>query len=176
MAFISQVICQPSIHSSDITVRYGDTDRKKLERNNNMCSMSVSGKCPFCDWVCKSMKASTFAMHLSRKHSLELGRQPKPYKCDECDKHFDARSHLNHHHLNHHEIIFHNCKDTSCSYKGKNKASLITHYVNKHMKDIKKRCDVYGRCITCNKEDPGPYHIGRCHPSSPFSEKKTVIN
>ena len=57
MAFISQVICQPSIQSPDITVRYGDTDRKKLERNNNMCSMPVSGKCPFCDWVCKSMKA-----------------------------------------------------------------------------------------------------------------------
>ena len=57
-----------------------DERRKKFD-GNIMISMNATGECPFCDWKCKSMKSTTWAMHMSRKHTIELGRVVDPYKC-----------------------------------------------------------------------------------------------
>ena len=89
-------------------------DRRKTFDGNIMISLPANGKCPFCDWKCKSMKGSTWAMHMSRKHTIELGRAVDPYKCSQCEKKFCSRSHLNHHVANHHEVILQKCPDIEC--------------------------------------------------------------
>lgn len=131
--------------------------------------LPASGKCPFCDWKCHSGKSSTFAMHMSRKHAPQLGRAIDPYKCSQCDKRFCSRSNMNHHIFNHHEIILHNCPHNECTYQGKNKASVISHYMRRHMKHIVQRCEDNGGCVSCDRRgNINVYHMGVCHPSSPF--------
>lgn len=145
-----------------------DSRRKQFD-GNIMISLPESGGCPFCDWKCKSGKSSTYAMHMSRKHAVELGRAVDPYKCSQCDKRFCARSHLNHHVFNHHEVILHSCPDIECDYQGKNKASVVTHYMRRHMKDIVQRCEDMNGCVSCDRRsEVSVYHMGICHPSTPF--------
>ena len=172
--------CQVKISSEnratrkEVVITEYDSRRRKIDGNITV-SMPADGKCPFCDWTCKSKKGSTFAMHLSRKHTTELGRAIAPYKCSDCDKRFVARTHLNHHIANHHEVILRNCPDKDCQYQGKNKQSVVSHYMRHHMNDVVKRCEGADMCISCERtESVSLYHMGICHPSSPFySSKKT---
>ena len=146
-------------------------DRRKTFDGNIMISLPANGKCPFCDWKCKSMKGSTWAMHMSRKHTIELGRAVDPYKCSQCDKKFCSRSHLNHHVANHHEVILQKCPDNDCCYRGKNRASVVTHYMRKHMKEIIDRCEAVDGCVSCDRSGTvSVYHMGVCNPCSPFSK------
>jgi len=145
-------------------------ERRKTFDGSIMISLPATGECPFCDWKCKSMKGSTWAMHMSRKHTVELGRAVDPYKCSQCDKKFCSRSHLNHHVANHHEIILQNCPDKDCRYQGKNRASVVTHYMRKHLKEVVDRCEAVDGCTSCDRSGAvSVYHMGVCHPSSPFS-------
>jgi len=52
-------------HKEVVITEY-DPRRRKFDGNITV-SMPADGKCPFCDWTCKSKKGSTFAMHLSRE-------------------------------------------------------------------------------------------------------------
>ena len=144
--------------------------RRKTFDGNIMISLPACGECPFCDWKCKSMKGSTWAMHMSRKHTTELGRSVDPYKCSQCDKKFCSRSHLNHHVANHHEVILQNCPDPACCYQGKNRASVVTHYMRKHLKEVIDRCEAVDGCVSCDRTGAvSVYHMGVCNPCSPFS-------
>jgi hypothetical protein len=146
-------------------------ERRKTFDGNIMISLPATGECPFCDWKCKSMKGSTWAMHMSRKHTIELGRAVDPYKCSQCEKKFCSRSHLNHHVANHHEVILQNCPDKDCCYQGKNRASVVTHYMRKHMKEIIERCEAVDGCVSCDRSGVvSVYHMGVCNPCSPFSK------
>jgi len=146
-----------------------DIIRKKYEGNVKV-SMPDTGECPFCEWICVSKNKSTFAMHISRKHTLETGRHNNPYKCSQCDNCFVARTHLNHHIANHHEIIMHKCPDINCAYQGKNKPSVITHYMRRHMSKVVEQCVAINGCVNCGRTgDISIYHLGICIPSSPFS-------
>jgi hypothetical protein len=107
-------------------------------------------------------------MHISRKHAKELGRQEIAYICTMCDQSFCARTHLNHHVANHHEMILQSCPQPECSYQGKQKAAVVSHYVNAHMREVLRECKEAGACTNCDKENFGPYHIGTCMPCSPF--------
>lgn len=147
-------------------ILFGDTCRKVF--TGTKITKPDDNKCIFCDWVCKSGKKSTYAMHISRLHPKELGRPEHVYSCELCNKSFASRSHLNHHHSNHHEIIWHHCSSDDCNYKCKTKGTLITHQVTIHQKDIKNICKLLGKCITCNKENPSTYHIGICHPINQY--------
>lgn len=141
----------------------------------NKISLNEYGKCPLCDWVCKSMNSSTFSMHMSRKHAEQLDRDPLPYACSDCDKRFTARTHLNHHVASTHNIVYFSCPYDGCPYQAKNKQSLCSHYGNKHMNDIKKACMLNDICIECGKEDiiSGlAYHIAICNKSSQLCTKK----
>ena len=134
-----------------------------------ICRMPDNGQCPYCNWKCKSLKPTTFAMHISRKHAEELGRAVNPYACHKCSKTFTARTHLNHHIANHHNISYQDCPHPECNYVAKNKCSLMAHYATRHMKVILDRCK--DSCITCSRTDSvTPYHIAKCHPLSPFSK------
>lgn len=165
-----RIVKSKNVVRDSVTITDYDERRKPFD-GNVMISMPVTGECPFCDWICKSVKSSTFAMHLSRKHARELGRIVNPYKCSQCDKCFTARSHLNHHVANHHEIIMHNCPETNCTYQGKNKPSVITHYMRRHMSQVVERCDAIDGCVSCDRTgDISVYHMGICHPASPFSK------
>ena len=149
-------------------------DPRRLKFSGIQVSMPESGECPFCDWVCTSLKTSTFAMHISRKHPEDTGRPTSRYKCTECGKDdFLARTHLNHHIKNHHEINKLKCRHPECQYEGKNKQSLISHYVCKHMTEIVKECKHAEKCSSCTKTMQSSwagwkYHIGTCNPNSPF--------
>lgn len=124
------------------------------------------GQCPFCEWKCHSMKSSTFSEHIRRKHAEELGRDPTPYQCTQCSSCFSARTHLNHHIANHHKIIYQHCPHPDCEHISKNKASMITHYVSKHMKDMLKTSQKSKKCVICARNDLSHtsirYHIGIC--------------
>ena len=138
-------------------------------RTKVIVKISPSGKCPYCDWS-TDRGGSTFSMHISRKHAAETGKEVNPYKCSYCHLDFSAKTHLNHHVANHHEITLINCCDTGCSYKGKNKASIISHYVTAHMPIIAKECKTHNKCVSCDRTgNISNYHIGKCHKESPFS-------
>ena len=75
------------------------TSRRK-EKINHGKKMNDDGSCPIegCNWICKSRKMSTFQMHITMKHGVELGiRQENTYRCEECNKNFMSRSILNNH-------------------------------------------------------------------------------
>jgi hypothetical protein len=138
------------------------------QKTKVLVKMPTSGQCPYCDW--SSQKGTTFSMHISRKHASEAGKEVNPYKCSYCQLDFSAKTHLNHHIANHHEINLINCCHDGCTYKGKNKTSIISHYVNKHMPNIVKECKAHNKCVSCDRTGTiTPYHIGKCHKESPFN-------
>ena len=87
-----------------IPITNSTSNRKKHNRHGK--KMCANGSCPIanCDWICKSMKESTFQMHITMKHGVELGiRQEDTYHCEECNKNFMSRSILNNHIKNIHK-------------------------------------------------------------------------
>ena len=163
-------MCQQS------TVIFDYDSNRKVRDTSTSVKMPIDGQCPFCPWKCKSMNQSTFSMHISRKHAIELGRTEAPYMCTMCDQTFTARTHLNHHVANHHEMILQRCPHPGCSYRGKQKAAVVSHYVNVHMREVFRECKTAGSCTNCDKTNFSPYHIGMCMPYSPFvnSDKENM--
>jgi len=126
-------------------------------------------KCPYCD--CKKKNLSTISMHVSANHASEMGKDVNPHKCEypDCGKTFPIRTRLQHHINNHHKIDSLCCPFPDCGYTdSKNKATLYTHYVRKHMNyDTMCRGTV---CNTCgsDKNTGIIYHLATCHQASPF--------
>ena len=126
-------------------------------------------KCPYCD--CKKKNLSTISMHVSANHASEMGKDVNPHKCEypDCGKTFPIRTRLQHHINNHHKIDSLCCPFPNCGYTdSKNKATLYTHYVRKHMNyDTMCRGTV---CNTCgsDKNTGIIYHLATCHQASPF--------
>ena len=126
-------------------------------------------KCPYCD--CKKKKLSTISMHVAANHASEMGKDVNPHKCEypDCGKTFPIRTRLQHHINNHHKIDSLCCPFPDCGYSdSKNKATLYTHYVRKHMNyDTMCRGTV---CNTCgsDKNTGIIYHLATCHQESPF--------
>jgi len=126
-------------------------------------------KCPYCD--CKKKNLSTISMHVSANHASEMGKDVNPHKCEypDCGKTFPIRTRLQHHINNHHKIDSLCCPFPNCGYTdSKNKATLYTHYVRKHMNyDTMCRGTV---CNTCgsDKNTGIIYHLATCHQESPF--------
>jgi len=126
-------------------------------------------KCPYCD--CKKKNLSTISMHVSVNHASEMGKEVNAHKCDypNCGKSFPIKTRLLHHIKNHHQIENLCCPFPNCEYiDSKNKATLYTHYVRKHM-NYETMCK--GTiCNTCNEDKNTGiiYHLATCHPCSPF--------
>ena len=126
-------------------------------------------KCPYCD--CKKKNLSTISMHVAANHASEMGKDVNPHKCEypDCGKTFPIRTRLQHHINNHHKIDSFRCPFPECGYTdSKNKATLYTHYVRKHMNyDTMCRGTV---CNTCgsDKNTSIIYHLATCHHESPF--------
>lgn len=131
------------------------------------CPMPASGVCPFdkCEWICKSKNPSTFAMHITKKHSADLHLPSVVHSCLVCAEEFSTKGELRQHHVTAHEPRKWKCPD--CSYLAKNKSTLITHVVRKHRGyHYDKDCvDDNGNCVHCHKPRPTTghiYHIGIC--------------
>jgi hypothetical protein len=126
-------------------------------------------KCPYCD--CKKKKLSTISMHVAANHASEMGKDVNPHKCEypDCGKTFPIRTRLQHHINNHHKIDSLHCPFPDCGYSdSKNKATLYTHYVRKHMNyDTMCQGTI---CNTCgsDKNTGIIYHLATCHQESPF--------
>lgn len=140
-------------------------DRKKPRTVK--CPMPESGACPFegCGWVCKSKKMSTFAMHVTRKHTTDLNLPKLTYQCNICAEKFSSRSDLRQHNVVSHEPRKWQCNE--CPYIAKNKSTLVTHVVRKHKGyHYESDCvDDSGNCVNCNMPRPETghiYHMGVC--------------
>jgi len=129
-------------------------------------------KCPYCD--CKKKNLSTISMHVKVNHATEMGVELNPHICnyEGCNKSFPIKTRLQHHINNHHKIENMNCPFPGCNYTdAKNKQTLYTHYVRKHM-NYETMCKG-NVCNTCKSVKPTGiiYHLATCHPSSPYSKK-----
>ena len=126
-------------------------------------------QCPYCD--CKKKNLSTISMHVSVNHASEMGRESNPFKCEHpgCNKRFPIKTRLQHHVNNHHVIENLDCPFPGCKYSdAKNKQTLYTHYVRKHM-NYETMCNG-NVCNTCNSTKPTGiiYHLATCNSNSPF--------
>ena len=150
-------------------------ERKPRQGKIHTAIENVAGE-KMCEYCPKTFKnASTLSMHISRKHTAEAGRQIDAYACNHCDERFTSSSARLHHIKNHHEISYTKCADPNCKYEGKNKQSLFTHFVKKHMNRDFMRCVIgdgtTSKCLTCTKvmkESAMAYHLATCNPESPF--------
>ena len=141
--------------------------RKRMTKHG--VKMLVDGTCPMpnCTYKCKSMKLSTFQMHLSMKHQVELGISVLTYKCGDCSQLFRSRSELNNHIERKHTARKWHCPHPNCSYVGQKCESTMLHYVGKHMGLKEADCvDENMCCVNCGcqrKSTKGnKYHIGIC--------------
>jgi hypothetical protein len=139
----------------------------KYKADNNGLLM-----CPYCD--CKKKNLSTLSMHVSVNHASEMGKEVNPHRCeyDGCNASFPIKTRLHHHIKNHHEIETLCCPFPNCKYiDSKNKATLYTHYVRKHM-NYDKMCK-NNTCNTCGltKNTGIIYHLATCNANSPFCKQ-----
>lgn len=149
-------------------------DEKKKKYISHKYEKDENGllKCPYCD--CKKKNLSTISMHVSVNHASEMGKELNPHKCDypNCGKTFPIKTRLVHHINNHHKTESLCCPFPNCEYtESKNKATLYTHYVRKHM-NYEKLCSGTV-CKNCNEDKNTGiiYHLATCYPSSPFCKK-----
>ncbi len=158
---------------SELEVEQEKTKRKYISHKYERDQDGLI-QCPYCD--CKKRNLSTISMHVTTNHASEMGREPNPFKCDHpgCNKSFPVKTRLQHHINNHHKIENLDCPFDGCNYSdAKNKQTLYTHYVRKHM-NYETMCNG-NVCNTCNAIKPTGiiYHLATCHPSSPYC--KTCI-
>ena len=125
--------------------------RKKYKRHG--ITMNEDRTCPIdgCDYICKSGKKSTFAMHVTAKHQITIGNSIDSYKCYICTRTFTSSGSLNQHHEREHNPWNYRCK--TCGYITSNKSSLLVHHVSKHLHMKDGDCvDENGCCINCAKK------------------------
>lgn len=140
--------------------------RKKTRRHGVL--MNDDGSCPIdgCSYICKSMKKSTFAMHVTRKHQTVSGNSKMTYTCETCFRTFSSRSIMNNHQQTAHSEWKFVCKEPNCGKVCPNKAGLLLHHMKKHMNMKDSDCvDENGCCLNCAKQLPRTghsYHYARC--------------
>jgi len=131
----SRNVLHPDLDVSK-TITGKESARKTLRKIK--VPMTEDGTCPFsnCNWVCKSLKSSTFAMHISNKHKFEVGTSLHTYMCGTCNRIFDSRSILNNHIVAAHDRPLKpwkwGCFAPNCSYKSQSKAGILDHFMRKH--------------------------------------------
>jgi len=158
---------------SELEVEQKETKRKYISHKYERDQDGLI-QCPYCD--CKKRNLSTISMHVTTNHASEMGRESNPFKCEHpgCNKSFPVKTRLQHHINNHHKVENLDCPFDGCNYSdAKNKQTLYTHYVRKHM-NYETMCNG-NVCNTCNSTKPTGiiYHLATCHPSSPYC--KTCI-
>jgi len=118
----------------------GDEKKKKYISHKYEKDENGLLKCPYCD--CKKKNLSTISMHVSVNHASEMGKEVNPHKCEypNCGKSFPIKTRLVHHIKNHHQVDSLCCPFPNCEYTdSKNKATLYTNYVKKHI-NYEKLC------------------------------------
>lgn len=173
------ILKEKELSDEEIELELNDEDKKQKTKRkyiSHKYERDEDGliQCPYCD--CKKRNLSTVSMHVSTFHASEIGRESNPYKCQHpgCNKSFPIKTRLQHHINNHHKIETMDCPFPGCKYSdAKNKQTLYTHYVRKHM-DYETMCNG-NVCNTCNSTKPTGiiYHLATCHPDSPYC--KTCI-
>jgi hypothetical protein len=153
-----------------------ETNEKKRKYISHKYERDADGliQCYYCD--CKKKNLSTMSMHVSINHASEMGREANSVKCQHpgCNKSFPNNNRLQQHIKNHHVIENLDCPFTDCKYSdAKNKQTLYTHYVRKHM-NYEAMCNG-NVCNTCSSTKPTGiiYHLATCNHNSPFC--KSVI-
>ena len=140
--------------------------RKKMRRHG--IQMNEDGSCPIegCGYLCKSLKQSTFAMHITRKHQFITGNSTFTYTCETCYRTFSSRSIMNNHQEREHGGWKYTCKEVGCSKMCPNVASLMVHHVAIHLKMKGRDCvDENGCCLNCEKKlgkSGYQYHYATC--------------
>lgn len=125
-------------------------------------SMPGDGKCPFpkCEYVCKSRKGSTYAMHISMKHKTTNGT----YVCQYCDKEFTSSGNLRNHKNSIH--ISRQFKCLTCSRAFKTKQAALCHVMAVHYNISEPHAtDNEGKCVHCGEQRPNSgnlYHLANC--------------
>jgi hypothetical protein len=170
---------EPLLLCKEISLQTNDNKQNDNDESNNKKRKYISHKyerdadglikCPYCD--CKKKNLSTISMHVSVNHASEMGRETNPFKCEHpgCNKSFPIKTRLQHHINNHHVIENLDCPFPDCKYSdAKNKQTLYTHYVRKHM-NYETMCNG-NVCNTCNSTKPTGiiYHLATCNSNSPF--------
>jgi hypothetical protein len=141
-----------------------DRPRKKIKKHG--ISMNEDRTCPIdgCDYMCKSGKKSTFAMHVTMKHQAIIGISIDTYGCSICRRTFASSGLLNQHHDRAHNPWKYRCK--TCGYITSNKSSLLIHHVSTHLHMKDSDCvDENGCCVNCAKKLPRTghkNHFARC--------------
>lgn len=124
--------------------------RKKMRRHG--IQMNEDGSCPIdgCGYLCKSLKQSTFAMHITRKHQFITGNSTFTYTCETCYRTFSSRSIMNNHQEREHGGWKFKCAEESCGKSCPNKSTLLIHHVSKHLNMKESDCtDENGCCLNC---------------------------
>ena len=127
--------------------------RKSIVRHG--VKMNPNGSCPIdgCSYICKSLKQSTFAMHVTRKHQFLTGNSIYTYTCETCYKTFNSRSIMNNHQERAHKKWEFACQEEGCGKVCPNKSSLMIHHVSKHLNMCEADCtDENGFCLNCAKQ------------------------
>jgi hypothetical protein len=153
------------------------TDKPKIAKSKYSKDADQNLICPFCSEY-KTKRPSTMSEHVRNTHTIESGRGEHQHKCEypECGKDFTNKSLLQHHVKTFHEITYIQCPHPNCSYgDAKNKQTLYTHYVRKHM-PYESLCTNNSRCNGCGEEKNAGiyYHLATCHNSSPFYKTRSV--
>ena len=143
------------------------SDPRKKHKKHGI-KMNEDGSCPIdgCDYICKSRKYSTFAMHVTCKHKLITGNKTHSYTCGTCFRTFSSRSIMNNHQEREHEAWKFTCKEDGCGKSCPNKSALLTHHVSKHLHMKEADCsDENGCCVNCGITLPRTghkNHYARC--------------
>ena len=128
-----------------------DCPRKKIKKHG--ISMNEDRTCPIdgCDYICKSGKKSTFAMHVTIKHREITGNSVHTYSCVKCSLSFPSRAIMNQHEERVHNPWKHRCN--TCGHISANKSAALVHHVSKHLHMKDGDCvDENGCCINCAKK------------------------
>jgi hypothetical protein len=169
---------EPLLLCKEISLQTNDNKQNEKKRKyiSHKYERDADGliQCYYCD--CKKKNLSTMSMHVSINHASEMGREANSVKCQHpgCNKSFPNNNRLQQHIKNHHVIENLDCPFPDCKYSdAKNKQTLYTHYVRKHM-NYETMCNG-NVCNTCNSTKPTGiiYHLATCNSNSPFC--KSVI-
>ena len=163
---------EPIMLCQEIVKEVKEVEKKKYISHKYQTDNNGLLMCPYCD--CKKKNLSTLSMHVSVNHASEMGKEVNPHRCeyDGCNASFPIKTRLHHHIKNHHEIETLCCPFPNCKYiDSKNKATLYTHYVRKHM-NYDKMCK-NNTCNTCGltKNTGIIYHLATCDTNSPFCKQ-----
>jgi len=133
--------------------------------------------CPYCDY--QTQKGSTISEHVRQKHPQNAERPVLSNICPhaDCGRSFQTKSELRHH-IN---SKTHQTEETAafacgeCGDRFSKKSAMITHFVRVHLphETMMTQIGEDSKCEHCSKvmkTSSMSYHVGVCHPVSPFSK------